>query len=188
MDTAPDTTSHARPKAALFATVAFIAAAADIGTKEWAFSTGKLHVRETVIEDVFYITPVYNDGVVWGAFQDSNKNVLFIVISAAAVPIIVRMFATFRERLTLTALALGGVLGGTLGNLYDRIVHHAVRDHLEFHIRIPVIDWNYHWPIFNVADAFICAGAILFALCVMFGKKGKETAPDLTGAPAAPQA
>ena len=88
----------------------------------------------------------------------------------------------------LTAFALGGVLGGTIGNLYDRIVHHAVRDHLELTIRIPAFDWNYHWPIFNVADAFICTGAILFALCVMFGKKGKETAPGLAGAPAAPQA
>ncbi len=187
MAQAPDKQPDGRPRAAIFLVVALVAVSSDIWTKEWAFANGKLHVPRPVIEDVFHITPVYNDGVVWGAFQGSQKNVLFIVISAAAVPIIVRMFATFRERLTLTAIALGGVLGGTMGNLYDRIVHHAVRDHLEFTIRIPAFDWNYHWPIFNVADAFICTGAILFALCVMFGKKGKETAPGLAGAPAAPQ-
>ncbi len=186
MESAPAMDTLARPRAVLFATVALAAVSLDIYSKEWAFATGKLNIRRPVIEDVFHITPVYNDGVVWGAFQDSNKNVLFIVISAAAVPIIVRMFATFRERLTLTAIALGGVLGGTLGNLYDRIVHEAVRDHLEFTIRVPAIGLNYHWPIFNVADAFICIGAILFALCVMFGKKGKETT-GLAGAPA-PQA
>lgn len=185
MSSGPDKLNPATPRIAVFAAVALVAVSVDIGSKEWAFATGKLHIRRPVISDVFHITPVYNDGIVWGAFQNSDMNVFFIVITAAAIPLIVRMFVTFRERLTLTALALGGILGGTMGNLYDRIVHEAVRDLLDFHIRVPAIGLDYHWPIFNVADAFICAGAILFALCVMFGKK--ETITGLAGAPASPQ-
>ncbi len=180
-DATPTISDSPRPKTALFLSVAILVVAADLASKEWAFSAGRLH--RTAIDGVLYITPVYNDGVVWGAFQGTNKNVLFIVISAAAVPIIVRLFATFRERLALAAFALGGVLGGTLGNLYDRIVHTAVRDHLEIH----VVRWNFHWPIFNVADAFICTGAILFALCVVIRKEGKAPATGaLAGASAPP--
>lgn len=183
----PQLQSDDRPRVRLFLAVALVAVSSDIATKEWAFATGRVSVPRAVVQGVFHITPVYNDGVIWGALQNRGNNVLFIVISAAAVPIIVRMFATFRERLALTALALGGVLGGTLGNLYDRIVQGAVRDHLDFTIRIPAFGVNYHWPVFNVADAFICAGAVLFALCVMFGRRRKEAAPGAL-AGSAPQA
>ena len=63
------------------------------------------------------------------------------------------------KRPTLIALvALGMVLGGGLGNLFDRLVYGKVVDFLDFHIG------NAHWPAFNVADSCIVVGVLLFAL------------------------
>jgi signal peptidase II len=47
------------------------------------------------------------------------------------------------------------ILGGALGNVYDRMIHDYVVDFLDFHLN------NYHWPAFNIADSAICVGAVI---------------------------
>ena len=59
------------------------------------------------------------------------------------------------------------VLGGALGNLYDRINYSAVPDFIDFHIN------EYHWFVFNVADIFITLGVICLILIELFDKKNK---------------
>lgn len=61
-------------------------------------------------------------------------------------------------------IALALILGGTLGNLYDRIIYHEVVDFLDFYFR------QWHYPVFNIADSAICIGAIMLVIDVM----GKE--------------
>ncbi|NDC55699.1 MAG: signal peptidase II, partial [Alphaproteobacteria bacterium] len=63
----------------------------------------------------------------------------------------------FKTSSALQALALGLVMGGALGNIYDRIIYGAVRDFLDFHA------FGYHWPAFNFADSAIVMGALLLA-------------------------
>lgn len=69
---------------------------------------------------------------------------------------------------TVNTVALGIVLAGAGGNLWDRIFHHSVRDFIDVHIK------NYHWPTFNVADILICVGVGLLILKTVKTAKVEE--------------
>ena len=73
-------------------------------------------------------------------------------------------------KFTWTGLALAFILGGAVGNLYDRILFGRVTDFLHFYIG------SYMWPDFNLADSAIVCGATLLCIDLIFGKKpaGKE--------------
>jgi signal peptidase II len=73
------------------------------------------------------------------------------------------------------ALAIGLVIGGALGNVYDRFVYGAVADFFSFHA------WGYYWYIFNVADIWIVLGVILIFLDSMLEGRGEKAATDRDG-------
>ena len=85
------------------------------------------------------------------------RNVL-IAFSVIAVIILFGMLWRVGRYLTVTSVALALILGGALGNLYDRVLYHYVIDFLEVHID------HYHWPDFNVADSCIVIGACLLLI------------------------
>jgi signal peptidase II len=64
-------------------------------------------------------------------------------------------------------IALALVLGGTLGNLYDRIIYHSVIDFFDFYFR------QWHYPTFNLADSAICIGALMLIIDVFYNKEKK---------------
>jgi signal peptidase II len=118
----------------------------------------------SVIDGFFNITYVRNTGVAFGIFSSVSLPAKSIILSAfaglAAVLVISYSLRTpISHRLLHTALAL--ILGGALGNLYDRIAYGYVIDFLEFYIG------NYSWPSFNVADTAISTGVILLAIEIM---------------------
>jgi signal peptidase II len=134
-------------------------------TKFWV----SRHIEEgdaiVVIRHVFRITHVRNPGAAFSMFTDSPKPELtrwvltgFSMIAAAVI-----LFVIFRfgRRLTPTMVALALILGGTIGNLWDRLASGLVTDFLEVHIV------HYHWPDFNVADSAIVCGGILLILDAM---------------------
>jgi signal peptidase II len=104
--------------------------------------------------------PYVNQGALFGFLgnHQSLANGLFAVISCAAAMAIV-FWSTQKGATSSLALsiALGFILGGTLGNFYDRLVFNGVRDFLH---------WNYFfdWPVFNLADCWLVGGAILLML------------------------
>ena len=115
----------------------------------------------SVIDGFFNITYVRNTGVAFGIFDPMSlpaKSVLLSVFTvfAAVVVITYSVRSPVRNRLLQIALAL--ILGGALGNLYDRVAYGYVVDFLEFYARA------YHWPSFNVADSAISIGVALLAL------------------------
>ncbi|MBU0744920.1 MAG: signal peptidase II [Gammaproteobacteria bacterium] len=65
-------------------------------------------------------------------------------------------------------IALALVLGGTLGNLYDRVVYHKVVDFIDFYFK------QWHYPAFNIADAAICIGAFMLIIDIMRKEKHKK--------------
>jgi signal peptidase II len=75
-----------------------------------------------------------------------------------AVIVVLGMIWRMGRELSLTGIALGMILGGAIGNLYDRVEYHYVVDFLEVRII------HYHWPDFNVADSCIVIGACLLLL------------------------
>jgi lipoprotein signal peptidase len=101
-----------------------------------------------------------NHGALFGFLRDHKTpaNVAFGIISFAAAAAIIwwsRQPTTARDRWLCAALGL--ILAGTVGNLYDRIVFNGVRDFLHW-------DYLYNWPVFNIADCCLVTGAGLLLL------------------------
>ena len=115
----------------------------------------------SVIDGFFNITYVRNTGVAFGIFSSISspaKSVLLSVFTACAAIVVVTYSVRSPVRNRLLQIALSLILGGALGNLYDRLAYGYVVDFLEFYAG------NYHWPSFNVADAAISTGVALLAL------------------------
>ena len=90
---------------------------------------------------------------------------LLVFSVLAAVAVLIALLKLGRN-ITATSVALALILGGALGNAYDRLRFGSVIDFLEVHIV------HYHWPDFNVADSAIVIGGILLLLDALFS--GKE--------------
>lgn len=120
---------------------------------------GDAHV---VIPKIFRITHVLNTGAAFSLFADSLSPLAvrnsLIAFSIIAVIIVGALLWRMGRDITLTGVALALILGGALGNLYDRLVYSYVVDFLEVHII------HYHWPDFNVADSCIVIGACLLLI------------------------
>lgn len=156
----------------LCALIAIAVIALDYWTKMWV----KTHVRVghaiTIIPRVFRITHVLNTGAAFSMFAGAEspttvRNFL-IAFSAIAVVVVIALLWKWGQRFTLTAFALSLILGGAIGNLYDRVRYSYVIDFLEVHIV------HYHWPDFNVADSAIVVGACLLLLETMRPQKGSR--------------
>jgi lipoprotein signal peptidase len=117
--------------------------------------------------------PHVNQGALFGFLRDQQEaaNIGFAVISLlAAVAILWWGSQRTTARDPWLCAALGLILAGTLGNLYDRLVFHGVRDFLH---------WNYlfDWPVFNVADCCLVLGAGLLLLQAFGGHRAPQTQP-----------
>jgi signal peptidase II len=112
------------------------------------------------IFDFFHITYVENTGAAFGIGK--NLNTAFIFITIILIGFILYHKNNIADLGIKAKTAVLFILGGALGNLYDRIFHGSVIDFLDFRI----------WPVFNVADSFITIGGILLAW--VFLKKGRQ--------------
>ena len=97
-----------------------------------------------------------NTGAAFGSFQ--GKNAIFIVIGIVALVFIFYLFRSLNKSMWMR-ISFGLILGGALGNLIDRIAFGFVTDFIR--IRVTQSIW---WPNFNIADAGITVGAIMFAV------------------------
>jgi signal peptidase II len=120
----------------------------------------------TVIHGFFSITHVENNGAAFSLFADWPQRVrvpLLIGFSTCAMLVVGYLLWSSARRFTWSGLALAFILGGAVGNLYDRIRYGRVTDFLHFYVG------QHSWPDFNVADSAIVTGAILLALTLLFG-------------------
>jgi len=141
----------------------------DRWSKEWIIHHLEIGQAITVIPRVFRISHVLNDGAAFSLFADSASPQhvrwgLIAFSTLAAVAVFVALIKLGRN-FTLTTVALALVLGGAVGNDYDRIRFASVVDFLDIHIV------HYHWPDFNVADSAIVVGACLLLLDSLLPKK-----------------
>lgn len=117
-----------------------------------------------VIRNVLHMTLVHNTGIAFGLFK--NQGVVFIIIPIIAVILLVYNIYYYRrsaDELSQTyIIAFSLILGGAMGNLFDRIFYGHVIDFIDFRI----------WPVFNIADSAITIGAILVAVkCMPIDKR-----------------
>jgi len=118
-----------------------------------------LKLRESipVVDNIFHLTLVYNKGAAFGIFQNGIN--IFIIAALIAIGVIIFDItgSKRKDKDLFYNLALGLVLGGILGNLFDRIYLGYVIDFLDFRI----------WPVFNVADSAITIGALLLGYLIL---------------------
>ena len=135
---------------------------ADRYSKHWVSQ----HIAEgnviVVIPHVFAISHVQNPGAAFSMFSysphpDRIRWMLTIFSLVAAIVVLVILFRIGR-RLSLAGVSLALILGGAIGNAWDRIAYGTVVDFLQVHIV------HYHWPDFNVADSSIVIGGILLLI------------------------
>ena len=107
----------------------------------------------------FYIFPFLNFYLVWNTgigfgLASLESNIFYHILTAiiAAVNLVLIIFLIKSKGIYAYLIAL--IIGGSLGNLFDRIYYYAVPDFIDLHLG------NYHWFIFNIADIFITVGII----------------------------
>ena len=104
---------------------------------------------------------IWNEGIAFGLFSFDEKN-LYNVLTLFIVIIILIIFFIFIKSIGFKKYSLLIILGGALGNVFDRIFYKAVPDFIDFHVG------NYHWFIFNIADIFITLGVIFMIFLEFF--------------------
>lgn len=133
-----------------------------------------LYEQIVVIPDYFSWMLAYNTGAAFSFLADSSgwQRWLFAVIAIVVSVVLVVWLKRLGRDDTWLAIALALVLGGALGNLYDRVAIGHVIDFIFVHWK------EYGFPAFNVADSAITVGAIMLALDMFKSKKTGETVHD----------
>jgi signal peptidase II len=156
--------------------IAFLVVALDRLSKIWVQKNVPEGGGITVIPHVFRISHVLNPGAAFSLFTDSadpkRTHLLLTGFSLFAVLVVLGVLVKIGRRFTLTGLALALILGGAIGNVWDRLVYKEVTDFLA----VTII--HYHWPDFNFADSAIVIGGCFLLLDAIFSKKNEEAEPE----------
>lgn len=139
--------------------LALIILALDLVSKQWVMTHFWLGESMAIMPfiNLFYS---YNSGAAFSFLADESGWQRWIFSLIAVVIIVILLVIMYRSdyRVRLSNAAHAMVIGGALGNLFDRIVHGVVIDFIDIYIG------SWHWPTFNIADLAICTGTILIIL------------------------
>ena len=114
-------------------------------------------MKSLFINDFLNINLLWNTGVGFGLFS-TNSNTFYNFISLLIFSIIVILIYMVLTSDKNDKIIFSIIIGGALGNFYDRIYYKAVPDFIDLHYN------NFHWFTFNVADIFITIGIIFFLM------------------------
>ena len=133
----------------------------------------KLFILNNFTEDIYYLNDYINLDLVWNTgigfgLLSSSSDVIYNLISIIIFIVISLLFylLCFSKRFEKMIFAI--IIGGALGNFYDRIIHRAVPDFIDIHYK------DFHWFTFNLADIFITLGIIGYILLEIFVRKKHE--------------
>lgn len=128
----------------------------DLASKQWVMSHFVLHETKPLIP-FLNLTYAQNPGAAFSFLADRGgwQRWFFALIAIViSLTLIVLMYRSNRKQ-SLINCAYALIIGGALGNLFDRMVHGVVIDFIDFYVN------NWRWPTFNLADTAICIGAVL---------------------------
>ena len=134
-------------------------------TKLYVIYLDKIYTGSEIFSSKFLnIYLIWNEGVAFGLFSFQEKNLynFFTIFIFIIITIISFMLVNTKD---FKKYPLIFILGGALGNFFDRIYYNAVPDFIDFHAG------EFHWFIFNVADIFITSGVIFMILVELTGSK-----------------
>ncbi len=130
-----------------------------------------LHDSISVLPGFFRLTHVQNSGAAFGLFAESSsewKVAILILFSILALAVVSALLWKNSHSMTVTGVGLSLILGGAVGNLWDRLLTGHVVDFFDFYLG------SYHWPAFNVADSAIVIGALLLVAEILFARSPAE--------------
>ncbi len=116
------------------------------------------------INDFINIDLVWNTGIGFGLLS-SNSNIIYNSISFIIALVIFFLIYLILKSKMVDKILFSIVLGGALGNFYDRLIFFAVPDFIDLHYQ------NFHWFTFNIADIFITVGILMIIIKDLFFKK-----------------
>ena len=121
-----------------------------------------------LINNNFNLVLVYNTGISFSLFQMNSYSGQLILASLGGLIVIFLFLWLLKLKNVFHSLALGLIIGGALGNIFDRIIRGGVIDFIDLHI------FDYHWPAFNFADSAIVVGALGIIYRGFFKNKTKK--------------
>ena len=121
------------------------------------YLSDKIYESELFLSKFLNISLIWNEGIAFGLFT-FNKNYLYNFLAIFISIVILIFFIMMIKSNSYKRYALLMILGGALGNLYDRVFYKAVPDFIDFHVG------DFHWFIFNVADIFITLGVFFMII------------------------
>ena len=127
----------------------------------------KLLGSEIFSSNYLNISLIWNEGIAFGLFSFS-QTILYDLLTLFISLVIIIILIMLIKSNDLRKYPLLMILGGAIGNLYDRVFYKAVPDFIDVHVN------NFHWFIFNVADIFISIGVISMILIEIIGNKKKH--------------
>ena len=131
-----------------------------------------LNLQSSGIDIDFYINPFLNFYLVWNTgigfgLASMETNIYYHILTSIISIINIGLIFLLIKSKEIYAYLFALIIGGSLGNLFDRLYYYAVPDFIDLHVGY------YHWFIFNIADIFITVGIIGI---IFFGLKKKENA------------
>jgi len=141
--------------------LALLVVALDRWTKMLVAARIPMYTHIQIIPSFFRLTHTENTGAAFSLFADSPshwRTALLIGFSVVAMVVVLVLLWKQTRALTITGIALSLILGGAVGNVFDRVLRQSVTDFIDFYVG------SHHWYTFNVADAAIVVGAGLVIL------------------------
>jgi len=147
------------PFARLGLTAAALTVIADQALKVWLLFVFDLPARGTVTLTPFLdLVMVWNTGISYGLFPQEGAVGQWVLFAIKLAAVILLLVWLFRAGTKMTALGLGLIVGGALGNAIDRVAYGAVADFVLFYLATATFRFN--WYVFNLADVGIVAGVV----------------------------
>jgi signal peptidase II len=141
--------------------ITLVSMAVDLWSKKAALTYFMDAAAPTIeVTSFFNLALVYNRGISFGMLAQHNQPLYLVGLSVVVCTLLLAWMATTPFK--TVAGSLGLIIGGAVGNCYDRLTIGAVVDFLDFHLL------ERHWPAFNIADSSIFIGVVLLCIHSMF--------------------
>ena len=119
--------------------------------------------RDYFINNFLNIDLIWNIGIGFGLLSTDTSLIYNLITFVIGVVIIILLYFYTKAK-TIEKIMYSIIIGGALGNFYDRLIYNAVPDFIDLHYN------NFHWFTFNVADIFITIGILIFVVQELFAK------------------
>lgn len=152
----------------IFIAVVTVIFLSDRFSKNYIKNNFELYETKQIIGDYVRINYITNEGIAFGAFQDYGN--IFLILAPLSLVFIMIYFIKYEKKNKFTYIIFSFIIGGALGNIYDRILYGSVIDFID--VDIPDINFSFYqlhrWPVFNIADFTISVGIIIYIIYTIF--------------------